>query len=252
MIKNNYEVEVLVNGKPLKEYTHERRVYIEGKEGSTFSLRLRNNSSERKLFVPSIDGLSVMNGEECSFDSSGYIVRPYSSIIIDGWRVSDAEVAEFYFSSPKDSYRKRKKAGNNLGVIGVAVFEEKEIPPKDTFINVPFPRVFPSGTPYPDKGIFYCQSLGMSRVDTRTVTTMASNNSMLRSLSQDIGTGWGSNKKSDVVSVEFERSGSPVATYEIFYNTRAQLEKLGVNFHKEPLYVAPQAFPGQYCKPPKD
>jgi len=107
MTKNNYEVEVLVNGRPVKEYSHEFRTYIEGKQKTTFSLRLKNNSSVRKLFVPSIDGLSVMDGKECSFDSSGYIVGPYSSITIDGWRTSDSEVAQFYFSDAKSSYRKR-------------------------------------------------------------------------------------------------------------------------------------------------
>ena len=125
MLKQSYEVEVLVNGKPAKEYAHSGKVYIEGRKGTHFSIRIRNNSYSRKLFIPTIDGLSVMNGETGDFNSSGYIVSSHDSITIDGWRTSDKEVAEFFFSSPEGSYAKKIKNGDNLGVIGVAVFEEE-------------------------------------------------------------------------------------------------------------------------------
>jgi hypothetical protein len=259
MINNTCEAEVLVNGKPLKEYANDGRLYVEGKKGSTFSIRLRNNSGKRKLFVPSVDGLSVMNGEEASFDSSGYIVRPYSSLTIDGWRISDEEVAQFYFSAPNDSYRKRMERGNNLGVIGVVVFDEKERP-KPIVINH-FPHIqcrciggcYHSGG---GGGSFYTTS-GATGVTalcaTNTSSGMNSSVNMAQASfkSQDLGTGWGESKRSEVVSVEFERESSPYATFEIYYNTREQLNRMGIDFRKEPVYVAPQAFPGQYCRPPK-
>lgn len=282
MNKSNYEVEVLVNGKALREYPHDGRVYVEGKKGSTFSIRLCNNSGSRKLFVPSIDGLSVMNGDECSFDSSGYIVRPYSALTIDGWRINDEEVAQFYFSSPTDSYRKRMEKGNNLGVIGVAVFNEKERPyiPPIVIEKHIHPHYCHSrwcnwchafhGCCNPcNNGIMFLSNTTGGSFGTTTTTATASVNSLSVSshasgaagdsqvkasysaARQDLGTGWGENKKSEVTSVEFERDSSPSATFEIYYNTRDQLEKLGVNFRKETVYVAPQAFPGQYCRPPK-
>lgn len=275
MIKNNCEVEVLVNGKPLKEYSHNGNLYVEGKKGSTFSIRLRNNSGKRKLFVPSIDGLSVMNGEECSFDSSGYIVRPYSSLTIDGWRISDNEVAEFYFSAPNDSYRKRMKRGNNLGVIGVAIFDEKDkpVPPVTIIEKHIHPHYCHSrwcgwcqrfhGCCDGCTGYHLTTSAGAGTFTLDASATNASlnvSNSVNAlscsvksdSFSQQLGTGWGETKRSEVVSVEFERESSPCATFEIYYNTRQQLEAMGVDFRKEPVYVAPQAFPGQYCKPPRD
>ena len=239
MIKNQFEVEVLVNGKPLKEYIHKGVVYIEGKKGSNFSLRLRNNSYQRKLFVPSIDGLSVMNGEDASPDSGGYIVRPYSSITIDGWRLSDQEVAEFYFSSPKDSYRKRMKRGNNIGVIGCMIFDEYIPPQNFAYFSTSGGGGGSGGNPF--------------HFGNGTITCSASASSAsLRSMnaSNDLGTGFGREKRSEVVSVEFEKTGSPT-TIEIFYNTREQLQNLGVSM-KEAVYIAPQAFPGQFCKRPRN
>ena len=89
MLKQSYELEVLINGKAAKEYGHDGKFYIEGREGTRFSIRIKNNSYARKLFVPTIDGLSVMNGEEGDFESSGYIVQGYGSITIDGvaWEI---------------------------------------------------------------------------------------------------------------------------------------------------------------------
>lgn len=287
MIKNSFEVEVLVNGKPLKEYSHDHRAYIEGKKGSTFSLRMRNNSSERKLFVPSVDGLSVMDGKECSFDSSGYILRPYSAITIDGWRISDEEVAQFYFSSPDKSYRKRMEKGNNLGVVGVLVFDEKQ-KPRPVVVQYPVPyiplhhgchrdycwrcRGYHCGNCNPcmpnvkwfgeggnsyslsstsNMGGFGVASLSSAKAES-VVEKISTNFMQVKGVSQDIGTGWGEAKKSEVTSVEFERSTAPAVMFEIYYNTREQLETLGVNFKKETLYVTPQAFPGQFCEPPQD
>ena len=238
MTKSNYEVEVLINGKPVKEYIHDGKVYIEGRKETRFSLRLRNNSWQRKLFIPSIDGLSVMNGEECSFDSSVYIVKPYSSVTIDGWRVSDSEVAEFYFSSSSDSYRKRMGKGNNLGVIGVAVFSEKyKMPIINSFYCNHSQTEFPRYT--------------LSSATALNNASLSTSGASVRSMSQDLGTGWGESKRSEVVSVEFDRENHEDTMFEIFYNTREQLQKLGINFKREPLYVTPQSFPGQFCKPPK-
>jgi hypothetical protein len=235
MQKQNVEIEVLVNGKPVREYEHKGNVFIEGRKGTQFSLRLKNNSSSRKLFVPSIDGLSVLNGENASFDSSGYIVNGYSSITIDGWRKSDTHVAQFYFSSLKESYGKRTGKGQNLGIIGCAVFDEKE---QTFYYTSPHKKYFPD---FPAQPTWTCATGGSN--------LLAMCSSGVSQVSANIGTGWGQEKYSAVTTVTFERSGSPTVL-EIQYNTRENLAKLGIRFNKD-LQVAPQAFPSQYCKPPR-
>lgn len=286
MLKANYEVEVLVNGKPLKEYAHDGKVYIEGRRKTVFSLRLRNNSYSRKLFVPTIDGLSVMDGKDASYKSSGYIVRGNSSMTIDGWRMSDSKVAEFYFSEPGDSYRKRMKKGDNLGIIGCAVFDEKDkyVPPtviiqKEYIYPQPFHCTCPWNCPFHPKyypygaygggiigsgtGTFTTSGVGSamggsgstslysSQANLTATNTSASSNPTSQA-SQALGTGWGGEKRSEVVTVEFDQKETPAEVFEIFYNTREQLQKIGVNFDREPHYVTPTSFPGQFCEPPKN
>lgn len=259
MLKSSYEVEILINGKPAKEYYHNYKNYIEGREGTRFSIRMRNNSYSRKLFVPTIDGLSVMDGKEGSYDSSGYIIQPYSSITIDGWRTSDKEVASFYFSSPEGSYRKRMSKGNNLGVIGVAVFEEKYN--FYTYTPCTFPTVtIPNVTSDPTWGPTSFSSNSTMNYDAKNLDLAYHNDKMYccsslgSSPQQKLGTGFGEVKRSEVTSISFERLSYPACVMEIYYNTRSELEKAGVSFKKEPLYVAPEAFPGNsgYCTPPKN
>ena len=91
MQKSNYEVEVLVNGHPIKEYYKDGKIYIEGRKGCEYSLRIKNNGWKKIVVIPTIDGVSVMNGKQASYDSPGYIISGYNSLTIDGWRTSDSE-----------------------------------------------------------------------------------------------------------------------------------------------------------------
>ncbi len=269
-------MEVLINGSPVKEYLSNGKIFIEGRKGSVFSLRLRNNSSERVLFVPTVDGLSVMDGKEGSFDSRGYIVNGYNSVTIDGWRLSNQEVAEFYFSSPEDSYRKRKGMGNNLGSIAVAVFREKA---KETtnwpkWQPMPFPEYpYPEYPDYPKKNVpdFPERRPWFGSLDKKigeqhpfdsnekngTIELSAMNCAQcfdsMRSVSQEIGTGFGETKRSEVITVSFDKEKEPDAILEVFYNSRKQLEKMGIEFNKPALIVSePNSFPAErgYCERP--
>ena len=242
MQKLNYELEVLVDGNRIKEYIHDGNVYVEGKENSPFSLRLTNNSWERKLFVPTIDGLSVMDGETASYSSRGYIVDPYSAVRVDGWRKSDSNVAEFFFSGMDKSYSKRLGKGTkNLGVIGVAVFSEKKKP-------IPIVRF------HIDDDIKMGWDFGSERGSNTVVRCLSTSNfggASLSAFSAQLGTGFGDNKRSEVIAVSYDRQDSPECVLELFYNSRKELEKMGVQLNREPVYVSPQSFPGQkYCKDP--
>ena len=253
MLRTAYEFEILVHGSPAKEYIHKGSIYIEGKEGTSFSLRMRNNSSERCLFVPTIDGLSVLNGKEGSFKSRGYIVNAYSSTTIDGWRTSDDKVAEFFFSSPKRSYAKRIGKGGNLGVIGCAVFKEKYHEPYWTTtstagqssLNIPMWGSTPNSGQI--LNAFQCSA-------TPTSSNLNSSTMSANFASAGLGTGFGQDKYSPTVTVDFDRDSTPVATFNIFYNTRVALESMGVEF-KKPLFIAkePNAFPNEdgYCPRPR-
>lgn len=250
-----------MNGKSVNEYLHEGKIYIEGKEKSEFSIRVKNNGSSRILAVPTADGLSVMDGKAAGLKSRGYIVDGYDSLVIDGWRTSDNSVAKFFFTSPEKSYAELSDKGENIGVIGVAVFEEKQ---NTVIIQQHYEKVYPlvkPWQPYPDYpyspwwgGGTYTGGLISS------VTMLSSLSADTGSLKSDnannmqaIGAGFGDEKNAPVTTVSFDRKDTPSAVFEIFYNTREQLKNLGVIFNK-PVYVTPSAFPADngYCKPPKN
>lgn len=231
MNKSNYSVEIFVNGHSVKEYWKGSDVYIEGRRNQEYSLKIRNNGCSRILVIPTIDGLSVLNGKDATFDSPGYIINGYDSLTIDGWRHSDTEVARFYFTDPQDSYNQRIGRQNNCGVIGVVIFKEKKHE-----VSYKIPSILPSDYPYPT----YTASIP---VNYQTEISA--------DFSQDLGTGWGVSKESRVITIEFDKETCPDAIFTIFYNTREQLQKIGVSFSERPKYVGPQAFPGKYCESPK-
>jgi hypothetical protein len=72
-----------------------------------------------------VDGLDVIDGRPGSFDKRGYLVNPWASVEIDGFRRSMEQVAAFRFGSVARSYAASKGDARNVGVIGVAVFAER-------------------------------------------------------------------------------------------------------------------------------
>lgn len=95
-----------------------------GEAGQRYSIGIENNSPYRYEVVGSVDGLDVIDGETAGFHKRGYVLDPYTSMMIDGWRTSDDTVAAFRFGAIADSYAERKGKGRNVGVIGVAFFHE--------------------------------------------------------------------------------------------------------------------------------
>jgi hypothetical protein len=99
--------------------------YVVGEPGQRYKLSVQNNSHQRFEVVASVDGLDVIDGQTGSFAKRGYILDPFSSITIDGWRTGNDTVAAFRFSGMEDSYADRKGDGRNIGVIGFAFFHER-------------------------------------------------------------------------------------------------------------------------------
>jgi hypothetical protein len=99
--------------------------YVVGQPGQRYKLTVQNNSAQRFEVVTSVDGLDVIDGQTGSFAKRGYILDPFSSITIDGWRTGNDTVAAFRFSGMEDSYADRKGDGRNIGVIGFAFFHER-------------------------------------------------------------------------------------------------------------------------------
>jgi hypothetical protein len=120
-------------------------VYFAGQEGEQYRVRVTNNTAERLELVVTVDGRDVVSGEIGDYAKQrGYIVEPFGSIVVDGFRQSFDRVAAFRFSGLDSSYTALRGTPQNAGVIGVAVFEEKESKKKAGPLAAG-PQPFPTG-----------------------------------------------------------------------------------------------------------
>lgn len=115
------------SGRTLPALRSGSRVVGVGAPGERYALAIENSSGARYEVVASVDGLDVLDGERASFDKRGYLIAAYSSVLIDGFRRSDAEVAAFRLGDVARSYAASKGEARNVGVLGFAVFEEKRV-----------------------------------------------------------------------------------------------------------------------------
>jgi hypothetical protein len=99
-------------------------LYVIGQHGRRYSIVLTNTTPARFEAVVTVDGLDVINGQAGSYSNRGYLLRPYGTVRIDGFRQSDSHVAAFRFGTVADSYAAQRGAARNVGAIGVALFAE--------------------------------------------------------------------------------------------------------------------------------
>ena len=116
------------SGTALPVYAKDGRSYIVGTPGHEYAVRIRNCTNRRVLVVTSVDGVNVISGDTAAPSQSGYVLDPWGSVEITGWRKSMDRTAAFYFTDLGDSYAARTGRPQNVGVVGVAVFQEKSQP----------------------------------------------------------------------------------------------------------------------------
>ena len=90
-------------------------------------IELVNQSASRFEAVVTVDGLDVIDGRPGSLAKRGYLLQPFATVDIDGFRQNLDEVAAFRFGSVRGSYAASKGSDRNVGVIGVAVFSERGV-----------------------------------------------------------------------------------------------------------------------------
>jgi hypothetical protein len=113
------------SGEPLEALHVGDRTIVIGQAGERYSIVLTNHTSHRFEAVATVDGLDVINGKTGSMQNRGYVLMPFATLTIDGFRQSQDSVAAFRFSKVSDSYAAQVGKGRNVGVIGVAFFTER-------------------------------------------------------------------------------------------------------------------------------
>jgi len=204
------------SGQLLPVYTADGQRYVAGRTGNEYELRIRNNTSEDILAVVSVDGVNVVTGETAAPPQSGYVISPWRSLSITGWRKSLSRVAAFYFTDHSDAYATRTGRPDDVGVIGVAVFKRKQVPP---LAMQEAPRL---------------QEPAKDEIRERAPAANANMGGRVAAAApqapeRSIGTGHGRGEASYARYVDFERaSDAPNEVIAIRYDTRANLVARGI------------------------
>ena len=114
------------SGAVLAPHYYRGSYWVAGRPGARYAIEIRNRLGKRLLAVTSVDGVNVVTGETAAWDQSGYVFGPDERYQITGWRKSDARVAAFTFTAAPNSYAERTGRPANVGVIGVALFRERQ------------------------------------------------------------------------------------------------------------------------------
>jgi len=113
------------SGHPLPAARVDGRMHAVGRDGDRYVIHVDNRTDVRVEAVATVDGLDVIDGDDGSLSKRGYVIAPYGSLDIEGCRDSEDSVRAFRFGATNDSYASRSGKGRNVGVIGVAIFEER-------------------------------------------------------------------------------------------------------------------------------
>lgn len=113
------------SGRPLRAAHLDGRTIAIGSDGDRYVVRVDNHTPIRIEAVATVDGLDVVDGSDGDVHKRGYVIAPYDSLEIEGFRESEGSVRAFRFGSVSDSYASRRGKDRNVGVVGVALFREQ-------------------------------------------------------------------------------------------------------------------------------
>ena len=212
------------HGAPLRSAMQDGRTFVAGERGERYAVEISNNTGRRLEVVVSVDGRDVVSGKSGDFRTQrGYVIGPFQTVTIDGFRQSLQQVAAFRFSSVAHSYAARRGSARNVGVIGVAVFEEQARPMmKRSAKSAPAPSAPSAGA-----------------------TTR-----------QELGTEYGESRMSAVREVRFVRAMAERPSFRtaLFYDSHAGLAARGIMLPPAPIELAePDPFPAfddRFAPPP--
>lgn len=226
-------VEVVQNNRVLSRYLHGGRIFVEAPPSGEYSIRISNPSSSRRLAVVSVDGRNVIDGEKAGFDGPGYVLRGFEVLEIPGWRRSDSQVAKFEFQPQDKSYVAAIGDGvSNTGVIGVAVFEEREAIRSSSSWGV----LRSMGFRHISKELYSTDSSIPSGDNSRSVSLNTGTKST------QLGTGYGSEGTLHTSETNFKRAyDTPSQVITVQYAVRETLIGWGVPVM--PVIPTPEAFP---------
>lgn len=225
--KYSFQVEQSYGG-ILPTYHHNGYAFVEGYQGQQYNIRVFNHSAKRIEAVVTVDGRDAVGGKIGNYKKNrGYVIDPYSFVLIKGFRTSWNNIASFYFTDIEDSYAARMGSTANVGVIGVAIFEEKV-----RMYRKPI-RIAPRskrglGKRYDNHSHAEAQEAAPAS-PSQTRSYIREKKQHAPSNKQGIGTGYGAKEYSPATQTQFRRkSRNPNAKMAIYYDDHEGLIARGV------------------------
>lgn len=242
-------------GETLSTYVQNGKLYVPGTPGHRYAVRLSNRTGARVLAVLSVDGVNAVSGETASANQSGYVLDAWESAEINGWRKNLNEIAQFNFTSLPNSYAAQTGRPANVGVIGVAVFTERD---DRRIAQQRIERAAPAARPWAkDSGSSResadSEGLASAPAAKSQANEAQSDASMARSEPKRdrLGTGHGEREYSHVGTTRFERASiMPAETLAIWYDSYRNLAARGIIPRRPIASREPNPFPNSFVADP--
>ena len=201
LVYPRFEVDVLVDGRPLHEFEARGRTYVEALRGEEYEIRLRNRSSDWVAVALSVDGLNTIDASRSSsWNASKWVIEPHQTITISGWQMDSDHARQFYFTTERDSYAAKLGARTNLGVISAVFYRER---------RRPIPITPPRPLPHP---------IYRDEAQSSSAEAPATGAAKSRSGAADAATGIGRSVRHDVRYMDMDLESRPAAEVTICYD----------------------------------
>lgn len=225
------------SGQTLPEYRHRGQDWVPGTPGHRYAVRLTNTTGARVLVVLSVDGVNAVTGQTAAPSQAGYVLGPWETADIAGWRKSLDDIAQFVFTDLQDSYAARTGRPDNVGVVGVAVFRERPVRPR--ILQRPLAQADDSRR---------------ARGAAPPPAPAAADRAMAAEAApRQLGTGHGAREWAPIDETEFTRATArPEQVSQLRYDSTRALIAMGVMPRRDWRDGArgPRAFPGGFVPDP--
>ncbi len=217
------------------------RRYFEAFQGGHYAVELRNLTDRRIGVLMSVDGLNVVTGERSTLspEESMYVLGPFESAVISGWRTSLDEVRQFVFVDEQRSYAERTgQANGDMGWVRVVAFDEQR--PLSDWGRIRSSYRGGGAPPAPPAG----EERAKSREDNSPPVSAPSGDRKAAGASPEAqglardeasqqresvpGTGWGERREDHVQRTEFHAITTPVDQLVFRYEYASGLRALGI------------------------